>query len=87
MTLSVERREENVSYSQRLLEIFEQNVVHSARNRQRSSWNVPNLPIMKIKDGGRRHIEFQKMPISTLRATTARWLPAYIESISDDYNL
>jgi len=38
------------------------------------------LFIMKIQDGGGRHIEFRKMTISPgrLRATTARRLSAYM---------
>jgi len=40
--------------------------VHSARSRQPSWRNVPNSRIVKVQDGGGRHIGFRKIYISGL---------------------
>jgi len=79
-----------VGRSRRLYEIFESHLMHSSRNRQTPWWNMPKSLIIKIQDGGGRHIDFRKVSISPGQITGNNYKTDLslhvVDSVSNDYS-
>ena len=83
------------SFSATVYKMFEPHLIRSSRNRTYTTImaeRIHNSLIMKIQDGGGRHIiDFRKMSISPGQTAGNNWNTAFslhvVESASDEYNL